>query len=186
MFANVNRSTTLHKGSVFRLVSENITLSCGTEIDMDIIRHPGASAVVPFTCSHNVLLIKQYRHAIMDCIWEIPAGTLRMGETAIDCAKRELIEETGFSACEWQKLGEIVPLPGYADERIHLFLATGLELVGQNLDRDEMLEVHEVKLDNAIGMIYSGDIQDGKTISGLFMARHRLEKDKKLSQKSIK
>jgi 8-oxo-dGTP pyrophosphatase MutT (NUDIX family) len=186
MFARINKSTTLHKGKVFRWVSENITLSNGAEIDMDIIRHPGASAVVPLLNHNTVVLIKQYRHAILDCIWEIPAGTLRMEETAMDCAKRELIEETGFSAREWQKLGEIIPLPGYTDERIHVFLATGLEPAGQNLDCDEMLDVHEVEFDQAMAMIYNGDIQDGKTIFGLFMTLHRLEQNQKIAKEAIK
>ena len=174
----VNNRVTLHQGKVFKLSRENVTLPNGVTIDLDIIRHPGASAIVPAFHNKTVLLIRQYRHAIGDFIWEVPAGTLNPNERPLECAKRELIEETGFSANMWQKLGEITPLPAYSDERIHIFLAADLVPAKQNLDKDEMIDVHEFELDSAIEMIYRGEIQDGKTISALFMARRCL-KDKR-------
>jgi ADP-ribose pyrophosphatase len=174
MSAKINSRLTLHEGRVFQLTRENITLENGTTIDLDIIRHPGASAVVPLSKKDTVLMLEQYRHAVGGFIWEIPAGTLSSGETPLDCAKRELIEETGFSARAWEKLGEITPLPGYSDERIHIFLATELTAARQNLDMDEVLRVHEMKLETALDMIHNGAIQDSKTISGLIMASHRL------------
>ena len=170
MSAKVNRSVTIHQGKILKMVSENITLANGVSLDIAIIRHPGASAIIPLSDKNTVILLKQYRHAIGDYIWEIPAGTFKPNEEAIVCAQRELAEETGYLANEWQKLGEIMPLPGYSDERIHLFLAMDLVLTDQNLDRDEMLDVHEIEIDNALKMIYQGDIQDSKTISGIFMA----------------
>jgi len=170
MNTKINRHVTLHEGRIFRLVRENVTLENGVTIDLDIIRHPGASAIVPLTENKTLLMIKQYRHAVGDFIWEIPAGTLDSNETPLECAKRELVEETGFSANTWRKLGETTPLPGYSDERIHIFFATDLAPARQNLDLDEILHVHEVRLDDALAMIHSGEIQDGKTISGLFMA----------------
>lgn len=160
----------MHEGKVFRLVRENVTLENGVTIDLDIIHHPGASAIVPLTENKTLLMIKQYRHAVGDFIWEIPAGTLDPDETPLHCAKRELIEETGFSARAWQKLGEITPLPGYSDERIHIFLATNLTPASQDLDMDEILHVHRVGFDDAVDMVHRGEIEDGKTISGLFMA----------------
>jgi len=87
-----------------------------------------------------------------------------------------LVEETGFSANNWKKLGEIIPLPGYSDERIQIFLATKLEPAKQNLDKDEVLAVHEIKVDDAIDMIHKGAILDGKTIIGLFMATQWLDR----------
>jgi len=87
------------------------------------------------------------------------------------CAKRELIEETGFSANTWQKLGQITPVPAYSDERIHIFLAEDLTPAKQNLDKDEMLDVHKIRFDDAIEMIYKGEIQDSKTINGLLMVK---------------
>ncbi len=174
MPSKVNSRVTLLHGRVFKLIRENVTLTNGITVDLDIIRHPGASAMVPLSDKSTVILIKQYRHSMGDFIWEIPAGTLGPDETPLECAKRELAEETGFLADEWQKMGEITPVPGYSDERIHIFIAANLKPTEQNLDGDEMLNVHEVKVDNAIEMIHKGIIQDGKTIAGLFMALHWL------------
>ncbi len=175
MSAKVNKQIQLHQGRVFTMVKENITLDNDLTIDIDIIRHPGASAIIPISDKNMVVLIKQYRHAIGDYIWEIPAGTLNKNEEPLECAKRELTEETGFKADVFQKLGEITPVPGYSDERIHLFLATGLTPAKQNLDADEILKVHEILLDEVLKMIYNGEIQDGKTICGMFMAQNILK-----------
>jgi len=176
MSAQVNSRITVHQGKMFRLVRENITLSNDVTVDLDIIRHPGASAIVPLYDDKTVLMIKQYRHAIGDFIWEIPAGTLNLNETPLECAKRELVEETGFIASVWHKLGEITPLPAYSDERIHLFVCAKLVAAEQNLDKDEMIDVHKCTVDDIMEMIYSGVIQDGKTIIALFMTVYWLKK----------
>jgi ADP-ribose pyrophosphatase len=176
MSAKVNSRITVHQGKMFRLVRENITLGNDVTVDLDIIRHPGASAIVPLYDDNTVLMIKQYRHAIGDFIWEIPAGTLNLNETPLECAKRELVEETGFVGSLWHKLGEITPLPAYSDERIHLFVCAKLVAAEQNLDKDEMIDVHKCTVDNIMEMIESGVIQDGKTIIALFMATHWLKK----------
>lgn len=178
MSAKVNSSVILHRGRVFRLLRENVTLVNGVTADLDVVRHPGASAIVPLSAEGTVIMITQYRHAIGDFIWEIPAGTFDLQETPLECARRELSEETGFSADVWHKLGEITPVPGYSDERIHIFLATELLPTSQELDRDEMIDVHEIKLDKAIEMVYGGLIQDSKTISGLILATHWLDNKK--------
>jgi len=169
-----NRSTLIRKGRVFDFYAENITLPNGVTMDMEIIRHPGAAAIVPLMDDHTVLLLKQYRHAVDGFIWEIPAGTLDPGEDARRCAERELTEEAGYTARHFEKLAEITPLPAYSDERIHLFLATGLTKTAQNLDEDELLFVHRVDLNQAIQMISEGKIQDAKTIAGLQLAAGRL------------
>jgi ADP-ribose diphosphatase len=169
-----NRSTLVKKGRVFDLYTENITLPNGVTLDMEIIRHPGAAAIVPILEENSVLLLKQYRYAVGGFIWEIPAGTLDPGEDARRCAERELIEETGYAAGHLERLAQITPLPAYSDERIHLFLATGLTPAKQNLDADELLFVHRVDLGRAIEMIAKGEIQDAKTIAGLQLAASRL------------
>lgn len=174
MSAKVNKSVTLHKGKVFTLLRENVTLDNGVTVDLDVIRHPGASAIVPVSDGNKLILIKQFRHSVGDYIWEIPAGTLDPDETYLECAQRELVEETGFSANTWQKLGEIIPVPGYSDERIRIFLATELAPAEQDLDKDEVLAVHEIRIDDAVDMIRKGAILDGKTITGLFMANQLL------------
>ena len=175
MTIKVNTITTIHKGKIFELVSENVTFNTGSTSKMDIIRHSGASAIIPISSNNMVVLLRQYRHATGGYIWEIPAGILEQNETHLDCAKRELTEETGYDASLWQKLGEIIPAPGYSDERIHLFLAAGLEGKKQNLDENEILEVYAVKLIDAYKMIFNGEIQDSKTIAGLLMARQYLQ-----------
>jgi ADP-ribose pyrophosphatase len=170
-----NRATLIKKGRVFEFYTENITLPNGVNIDMEIIRHPGAAAIVPLMDDHTVLLLKQYRHAVGGFIWEIPAGTLDPREDADRCARRELTEETGYTARHFEKLAEIIPLPAYSDERIHLFLATGLTKAAQDLDADELLFVHPMDLKEALKMIARGEIQDAKTIAGLQIVAARLD-----------
>ncbi|MDM8538333.1 NUDIX hydrolase [Desulfobacterales bacterium HSG17] len=172
----INHCNEIYSGRIFNMVRENVTLKNGVTIDIDTIHHPGASAIVPIDENNRVVMIRQYRHAMGRYIWEIPAGTLNMGEEPLECAKRELIEETGFSGHQWEKLGEITPVPGYSDERIHIFLATKIKAAVQNLDADEILDVHEILIYDAVSMIEQGKIQDSKTICGLFMALHKLEK----------
>ena len=170
MSATVNSHSILHEGRVFNLVKENYTLDNGVKSEMDFIQHPGAAAMVPMLNYQEVVLIKQYRHAIRKFIWEIPAGTLDPNESPINCARRELIEEIGYSATDWHQLGTITPLPGCSDERIHIFLALDLKPAQQELDDDEMINVHKMNLSEAMQMILAGEISDGKTISGLFLA----------------
>lgn len=172
----VNAITKRHQGRVVKLFTENVTLENGVTVNVDVIRHPGAAAIVPLTKAGQVILIWQYRHAVGGYLWEIPAGTLDPGETSETCAKRELVEETGYRADTWHRLGEIVPVPGYADERIHLFLATGLTRAAQHLDADEILHVHPVVLTDAMSMIANGEIIDSKTINGLFLAHQWLSR----------
>ena len=175
MSTQLNSQTTLHQGRVFRLVRENVTLENGVVAELDVIRHPGAAAIVPFMNRNTLLLIKQYRHAAGGFIWEIPAGTIDSGESPLTCAKRELIEETGFSAEIWEPIGEITPLPAYSDERIHIFGASNLTPAKQHLDQDEILDVHEVSFDDALMMIRNHQIQDAKSISALFMASLKMK-----------
>jgi ADP-ribose pyrophosphatase len=170
MAVTVNDRKIVYHGKVFTLVRENVILENGTTTDVEFIEHPGASAIIPFLDDHRIVLLKQYRHALKKNIWEIPAGTLDPQEDIISCAKRELIEETGYSAGQWQKLGEITPVPGYSDERIHIFLARELQPAGRNLDPDEVIQVEEVDFFKALEMIGDGKIQDAKSIAGLFMA----------------
>ena len=168
-----NQTTLIRKGRVFDFYAENITLPNGVTLDMEIIRHPGAAAIVPVMDDGSVILLKQYRHAVGGFIWEIPAGTLDPGEDARGCAERELSEETGYTARHFERLAVITPLPAYSDERIHLFMATGLTQAAQNLDEDELLVVHRVEMRQAIKMIADGEIQDAKTIVGLQLAANR-------------
>lgn len=174
MGAVVHSSSLLHAGRVFRMVRERVTLENGAETQIDFIVHPGAAAVVPLDAEGCVLLLRQYRHAVGRAIWEIPAGTLGEGEEVLACAARELAEETGFTAAVWHRLGEITPVPSYSDERIHLFLASDLRPARQQLDFDEVLEVHRLPFAEALAMIGRGEIEDAKTICGLLLAERHL------------
>ncbi len=179
MAATINSRTKIHQGRVYELVSENITLENGVTIDMEFIHHPGAAAIVPMPDKYQVILINQYRHSLREYIWEIPAGTRDPDESMLTCARRELIEETGYSAEKWIELAEITPVPGYSDECIQLFIATDMKAAQQNLDQDEMLNVHSVNFDEALDMIRRGEIRDSKTISGLYLAYHWLQDRKR-------
>lgn len=166
----INNRTTIHRGKVFELIGENVTLENGTTTDVEFIEHPGAAAIIPFLDDTRIVLLRQYRHALKRYIWEVPAGTLDPQEEIISCAKRELTEETGYSAGQWHQLGEIIPLPGYSDERIHIFLAADLQSADRHLDADEVIHVQEVDFFKALAMIGDGEIQDAKSIVGLFLA----------------
>lgn len=172
MTALVQHRTLLHKGRVFDVTTENVSLSNGTTVDMDIIRHPGAAAIVAVTDSRQVLMLRQYRHAIGKTMWEIPAGTREADEDPLVCAKRELTEETGYAARQWDDLGAITPVPGYSDERIFLYLASDLTVSSQNLDADEIIQVQKVPFEELIDMITTGRIEDAKTIAAIFLAMH--------------
>jgi ADP-ribose pyrophosphatase len=169
MSVKVHKITNLYNGKIFDVVLEKVTLPNGVTKDREIIRHPGAAAMVPLLDDGKVVLIKQYRHAVGEFLWEIPAGTLEPNEGAIECAQRELVEETGYEASSFDKLAEILPAPGYTDEHIHIFLATGLRAVKHRLEDDEVLTLQPMAFHTALEMITKGEIQDAKTIAGLLL-----------------
>lgn len=170
---HVNQRRTIRHGRVFEITVENVTLDNGVTIDLEVIRHPGAAAIVPLLEDHRVVMLKQYRHAVGRYMWEIPAGTVDGKESPMACARRELVEETGYSAATWETLGAVQPVPGYSDETIHLFLARDLTPARQDLDADEILEVHPLPLDQVVAMIADGRIQDAKTIAAMFLVQQR-------------
>ena len=157
----------VYRGRVVKLDVESVTLPNGATVELEIIRHQGAVAVVPLKDDRTVILIRQYRHAAGGYIYEVPAGKLEPGEDPRLCAARELEEEIGCRASSLQPMLSFYTTPGFTDEVIHLFLATGLTPGAQNLDQDEVLEVVEMPLDTAIARIGDGTIRDGKTIIGL-------------------
>jgi len=174
MGVRVNRKEIIRHGRVFDVTLENVNLPNGACIDMEIIRHPGAAAIIALTDNQEILMLKQYRHAIGTYWWEIPAGTFDGREEPLACAQRELTEETGYAARSWQTLGAVTPVPGYSDERIHLFLARDLTPANQHLDFDEIIEVHALPLDQVIAMIVDGRIDDAKSITAVFRVLHKL------------
>ena len=158
-------------GKVLTLNIDTVTLPNGVTIDLEMVRHPGAAAVVPLKDSGTVVLIKQFRHAAGGFIYEIPAGKLHAGEDPMHCAARELEEEIGYVAGRLERLTSILTAPGFTDEVIHIYKATAMTRGQQQLDRDEVLEVLEIPLEEAIAMIVAGTIRDAKTIVGLQMVQ---------------
>ena len=163
-------SRNIYRGRIVDLNLETVTLPNGATVELEIIHHPGASAVVPMKDERTVVLIRQYRHAVGGYIYEIPAGKLHPGEDPRDCAARELEEEIGYRASSLELLLSFYTTPGFTDELIHIYRATGLMGGTQNLGTDEVLEVIEMPLEAAIDRIADGTIRDGKTIVGLHAA----------------
>jgi ADP-ribose pyrophosphatase len=163
----MSKSKHVFTGKVLTLNIDTVTLPNGFTVDLEIVRHPGAAAVVPLKDNGTVVLIKQFRHAAGGFIYEIPAGKLHPGEDPMHCAARELEEEIGYVAGRLELLTSILTAPGFTDEVIHIYKATGMTAGRQQLDRDEVLEVLEISLEEAIKMIKAGTIRDAKTIVGL-------------------
>jgi len=163
------RTKHIYSGKVVTLNIDTVTLPNGVTIDLEVVRHPGAAAVVPLKDNGTVVLIKQFRHAAGGFIYEIPAGKLHPDEDPKNCAARELEEEIGYQAGKLELLSSIFTAPGFTDEVIHIYKATELAKGRQNLDRDEVLEIVEVSLQEAIDMIRVGRIRDAKTMVGLQM-----------------
>jgi ADP-ribose pyrophosphatase len=157
----------IYTGKVVTLNIDTVRLPNGVTVDLETIRHPGAAAVVPIKNDGTVVLIRQFRHAAGGFIYEIPAGKLSPGEDPLNCAARELEEEVGYRASTFELLSSIFTAPGFADEVIHIYKATGLTKGRQHLDRDEVLEIVEMPLEEAIARIQDGTIRDGKSIVGL-------------------
>jgi len=158
-------SKQLYRGKVVQLRLDTVSLPNGSTKMREILVHPGAAAIVPLMDDGaKVLLVEQYRAAVGRKTLEIPAGTLEEGESPEECAKRELIEETGFSASQWDKLTAYYPSPGYSSETIHVFKARGLENVSE-----AELPVQYMELKEAQAKIRTGEIMDSKTIIGVLM-----------------
>jgi ADP-ribose pyrophosphatase len=169
-----NRRPVLKLG-VVDLGVEHASLPNGVEIDLAVIRHPGAAAIVALDDAGNLAMLHQYRHAIGGYLWEIPAGCRNAGETPLQCANRELAEEAGLAARRWDHLGTIVTIPSFCDERIDLYLARDLEVATGTPDVDEVIRVEKISFADALQMIRAGEIIDAKTIAALYRARDFME-----------
>jgi ADP-ribose pyrophosphatase len=168
-------STRAYTGRIVSLDVDTVRYPDGSIGDLEMIRHPGASAIVPFLSDPNgddpqVLLIRQYRYAAGGYMLEVPAGRLDAGEDPRDCAVRELKEETGCTAEQVDYLTTIYTTPGFTDERIHLFMATSLTAGETKHEADEFLEPQPMPLSQALEKIRAGEIQDGKTVIALLFA----------------
>ncbi|MDD4170573.1 MAG: NUDIX hydrolase [Desulfotomaculaceae bacterium] len=163
----------LYEGRVINLRVDTVSLPGGQTAIREVVEHAGAVAIVPVNEKGEILLVKQYRYAAGKILLEIPAGKLEPGENPLDCARRELLEETGYDAGGCERLISFYSTPGITNEILHLFLATGLTQKEQNLDDEEYIEVVTVPFDRAIGLIWEGAICDAKTVAGILAAHYR-------------
>jgi len=164
----------VHQGHSISVWREEVTLPNGHGASLDVVRHPGASAVVAFESERDVLLIRQFRHAAGGTIWEVPAGKLDAGEPPEQCAARELEEEAGRRAGRLEHLATIWTTPGFTDERIHLFAAFDLATVEQRHEHDEVIELVRMPLADALALVWSGELADAKSALALVHAARRM------------
>jgi ADP-ribose pyrophosphatase len=168
-------SRRVYSGRIISLDIDTVRFPNGSVGELEMIRHPGAAAVVPFLSDPTgddpqILLLRQYRYAAEGFLYEIPAGRLDPGEEPIECARRELIEETGCEAKRMQHLYTFHTTPGFTDEKIHAFMAVGLTTGESRHETDEFITIETMTLSRALGLIETGDIKDAKTALSILYA----------------
>lgn len=164
----------IFEGRVIRLEQQWITQPDGRASLVETARHPGGAVALPLAADGQLLLLRQFRPCLGGWLWEAPAGKLDPGESPEATARRELAEEAGLEATNWQGLGRLVTAPGFSDEVLHLFLARELTEVAPNPEEDEHMERHWLDLDQALAMADSGEINDAKTVAALYRAARLL------------
>lgn len=161
-------SETVYKGRIITLELQTVTLPNGKEATREVVLHPGAVTVLAITEEDKVLLVRQFRKPTDRILVETPAGKLEHGENPLEAVKRELEEETGYTASDWKHLNSFYTSPGFADELMHAYVATGLKKLQQKLDDDEFLDVIEAGADEVRQMIADGEIYDAKTLTLIY------------------
>lgn len=159
----------LLKGRIFNVTGTVLKDGQGNEFYRQTVVHPGAVAILPVITKAKVILVRQYRFPARRCLWELPAGTLEKGESPSACARRELIEETGYAAGQIRKINEFYTCPGFCTEKIHLFIACKLRFTSQKLDPDEKIEYKIFTRRQIRHLIENSGIIDAKTIIGLML-----------------
>lgn len=163
-------SRTVYQGGLLHVKEDRVALPNGTEATREYIVHPGAVVVIPLLSNGDVVLERQFRYPLRRDMYELPAGKLDPGESPLDCGRRELREETGYTGTRWRYVATIHPCIGYSNEAILLYLAEGLTLGRHKRDGDEFLEVFHLPLEEALEWVRTGRITDVKTVIGLFWA----------------
>lgn len=161
-------------GKIITLETAHAVLPNGHSLDVELVRHPGGSAVVAVNTNHQVCLLKQYRCVLDEWLWELPAGKIDHNEPPLTTAQRELGEEAGVQAVQWQDLGFMISSPGVFTEKVYLYLATDLRTVKQESEDHEVFDVHWIAMDKALAWAINGEIADAKSIIGLSRAADRL------------
>ena len=163
-------SQEIFAGRVIRVTLDTVRLENDKTSTREVVHHHGGACVLPLDDAGNVTLVRQFRYALGEELWELPAGKLEKGEDPFEAAKRELGEECGLTADRYTDLGVIYPTVGYDNEKIYLWAASGLHPVPQHLDEDEFLDVVKLPLEQAVQMVMDGTIRDSKTQIGLLKA----------------
>lgn len=169
-------SEVIASGGMLTVKRDQVRLPNGHSSQREYVVHPGAVVVVPLLPNGHVVLEKQFRYPLHQVFIELPAGKIDAGEDILVTGQRELLEETGYSAIDWVKLGHQHPCIGYSNEVIHIYLARDLTAGEHQRDDDESLEVFELGFDECLQMVQNGQITDGKTIVALFLAEKYLQK----------
>ncbi len=169
-------SKEIFDGRIIRLRVDMVKMPGGNLAEREIIEHPGGVGIVAITDNDEIIMVKQFRKPIEKAIYEVPAGKLDNGEDHRLCGIRELGEETGYTAENFIYLGYMYPSPGFADEVTHLYLATGLTPGEAHLDPDEYLDIEYIKTSKVVDMIMNNEINDAKTIFGVFKALEYLKR----------
>jgi ADP-ribose pyrophosphatase len=168
--------TIVHTGRRIRVAVDTEVTAHGVTITRDAILHPGAVVILPVIDRNTVCLLRNRRPIVNETLWECPAGTLEPGEPIEHAARRELTEETGYTAARWTSLGYLFASPGVLDEKLHLFIAEDLTPGPMQLEPDEDLQPHAVPLADAVQMCLDGTIRDAKTVTALLLWERRLGK----------
>lgn len=156
-------SKEIFNGRVIRVTLDKVQLEDGTTSTREVVHHHGGACVLPVDADGNVTMVRQFRYALGEELWELPAGKLEAGEDPFEAAKRELSEECGLTADTYTELGVVYPTVGYDSEKIYLWAAEGLHTVGQHLDAGEFLDVVKMPFAQALGLVMDGTIKDSKT-----------------------
>lgn len=162
-------------GRIVRLRVDRVELVDGSRALREIVEHDGGVTVIPVDSEGNVYCVRQFRYAFGESVLETPAGKLEKGEDPFDCARRELSEETGFTAGEYVYLGEFYPSPGYCHEKLYAYLALDLKRGEAHLDEGEFLDVVKYPLDTLVDMAMDNRLKDAKTIIAVLKAKRYLE-----------
>ncbi len=162
----INRQE-IYAGKIVTLRVDTVILPDGHEGQREVVEHSGAVAIIALPNDKDIILVRQYRKAVEQVLLEIPAGTLERNEEPLECARRELEEETGLKAERWQKILAYYSAPGFTNECLHIYMATGLTAGENKPDHDEFVETVTMSLDEAYQSIFTGQIADGKSIIGI-------------------
>lgn len=169
------KSERIYEGKILSVRIDTVELPDKKYSKREIVEHPGAVAIIPITEDKEIFLVKQFRKATETVLLEIPAGKLEINEQPTECAIRELKEETGLNAEKMDCILDYYSSPGFTNEKIHIFMASGVTIGEAEPEEDEYIDVVKIKIDEAMNMINDGTIKDGKTIIGIFMAYDRVK-----------